>query len=255
MKMKRTYKGHQQKPAKRYDGVILNVRKTNATQRVITAFTLQQGWLRMFLRKGQKGMSQGTGGLFAFSEVTFDAWEGNGVLTLGEYETMVNKLAPSLTLEAFAYTQILVEMVLNLIPEHEADERVYRLLCCYSRLIGEKDGRILTIIAGWQLIALAGFCPDVEKVLVYGNGRAESGRSLYVLSEEWQQGLPLIEVPKEYRGLWKVILTYDWTGQETIQVNKQGIYLLEDLMYSYVQQCTDYSLRSTALLDDISAIK
>lgn len=57
----------------------------------------------------------------------------------------------------YAYTQILAEIVTSLFPEGERDEEVYQLLNAYAETIDYKDVRTATIIAGWQLIASAGF--------------------------------------------------------------------------------------------------
>jgi DNA repair protein RecO len=214
----------------------------------MTVFTLQQGWFRVFLNTSRKHRNQGIGSLSALSIITFDTWEREGALNLGEYECVVNTLISFLTVESYAYAQICIEMVLHLFPEKEADRNVYELLCRYSNLAGKKNERILTIITGWQLVALAGFCPDIDTVHIYQRGITDKGRPVYYLSEELEPGLPAVALPYPVQQLWKTILAYDWNTEQQLQISKNAIAFLEELLYSYVQQCTEQPLHAVDFL-------
>ncbi|MCI1821029.1 MAG: DNA repair protein RecO C-terminal domain-containing protein [Megasphaera sp.] len=232
----------------RFDGVILTIKKNHSSYQIMTVFTLQQGWFRVFLNTSRKHRNQGIGSLSALSIITFDAWERGGSLTLGEYECVVNTLISYLTVESYAYAQICIEMVLHLIPEKAADRNVYGLLCRYSKLVGEKNERILTVITGWQLVALAGFCPDIDTVHIYRKGITDTGRPVYYLSEEPEPALPAVMLPLSVQQLWKTILAYDWNAAQPLQISKRAISFLEELLYSYVQQCTEQPLRAVDFL-------
>ena len=54
-------------------------------------------------------------------------------------------------------------MVLLLTASGEKDEELYRLVRLYGRAIEIKDVRIVTVIAGWQLLALTGFLPETDE--------------------------------------------------------------------------------------------
>ena len=56
-----------------------------------------------------------------------------------------------------------------------ADEVLYNLVRLYGRAIELKDIRIVTIIAGWQLMALTGFLPDIDTARVFCQGQATAG--------------------------------------------------------------------------------
>jgi len=240
--------GYNSSQSQRFDGVILTIKKNHSSYQVMTVFTLQQGWLRVFLNTSRKHRSQGSGSLSPLSIITFDAWERGGTRTLGEYECVVNTLISFLTVESYAYAQICIEMVLHLLPEKEADRNVYELLCRYSKLIGKKDERILTIITGWQLVALAGFCPDIEGVHIYQNGITDTERPVYYLSEELEPALSAVTLSSSVQQLWKAILAYDWNTEQPLQISKKAIAFLEELLYSYVQQCTEQPLHAVDFL-------
>lgn len=235
-------------PPQRFDGVILQLKKGGAAQALMLVFTKQTGWIRVFAPKGKRALNQGIGGFFPLSEITFNAWERDGVFSLGEYESKANKLMADMTFDGYVYSQIFIEMLFHLLPEHERDQQVYELLCYYSRALEVKDARILTIIAGWQLVSIAGFRPDVEQVMVYRNGVDNNGEIIYSLYDEPQELLLPVTISDGVRKLWNEILEYAWDSGTVLKVNVRDIAVLEKLLFDYVQQCSDRALKSVELL-------
>jgi hypothetical protein len=142
-----------------YTGIILRLQKGRSRQLQLTIFTKESGILYVYAPKGKKGYNQGFGSFMAFSPITFDAWERDHVLFMGEYESHRSTILDALTWDHYVYTQMFVEMVLALSPAGEPDERIYELIGCYSRAIASRNVRVATIIAGWQLTACAAICP------------------------------------------------------------------------------------------------
>ena len=241
-------KTYAQKPSVRYDGIILKLKKGGANQAVLTVFTKQQGWLRLFVPKGKKAANQGSGSFFPLNRITFDAWEKNDSLSMGEYESRGHVLMADFAFEDYVYTQLFIEMVMALVPEHEVDVSIYQLVCRYAAAIEQKDTRIATIIAGWQLIALAGFCPDVRNVRVYRDGVDEYGNTRYSLFDDEQPVLYPVELTEPSRLLWQQLLAYDWDKPEEIKINVHHLSILEQLLYQYVCQCSDKPLKTLELL-------
>ena len=237
-------------PPERYDGIVLNLKKGMAAQSMLTVFTKQRGWMRIFLTKGKKAM-QGVGGLLPFSLISFDAWQKGNTFSLGEYECQGNDMIRNFSYERYVYMQIFVEMVLVLFPEGEADGAVFSLLEHYSQALPVKDTRILTIIAGWQLVSAAGFRPDTAQVQVYLDGLDESGQQQYSFADEPPELGSPVRLPDTVRNLWEKLLDYSWQDAQTIIIGKQSITTLEALLYSYVRQCAEWPLKSIAALGDI----
>lgn len=246
-KMRRRNSSFAQRPSKRYDGVILQIRKAGALQQIMTVFTKQEGCIRVLVQKRRQS-SQGFGLLMAWGEITFDAVEQQEFFTLREYECRSNSAMTSLTWEGYVYSQIFAEMVMYLMPVHQTDWEVYRLLQIYGRAIEIKDIRIVTIIAGWQLIVYSGFEPDVDSVCLFRYGM-RGGIPLYYLGDKPQEAARKESIPLPVRRLWKQILTYRWGQEETLHMNVRGLQLLEYLLYSYVEQCSDKPLKGVSLLE------
>ena len=70
-----------------YTGIILRLQKGRSRQLQLTIFTKESGILYVYAPKGKKGYNQGFGSFMAFSPITFDAWERDHVLFMGEYES------------------------------------------------------------------------------------------------------------------------------------------------------------------------
>ena len=153
---------------------------------------------------------------------------------MGEYECRNAKALMNLDWNTYAYTQILAEIVTSLFPEGERDEEVYQLLKAYAETIDYKDVRTATIIAGWQLIASAGFFPDIDRLFVYRKGRLEEG----LLPERLSPSL---------LNQWKSVCTYTWRD-EPLRLTAGALQYLEEFLYSYTVQCSERELKSLSAL-------
>ena len=228
-------------PSRSYDGLILQVRK-RGKQQVVTVFTAQQGLLHVFFRAQSR---QGVGALLPFSTITFDAVCRDNVLSAQEYACKSNEAMTGLTWERYVYSQVFVEIVLHLLPYGQPDEGAYALAVRYSSFLSRKDPRVVTIIAGWQAAALAGFYPDVEHVRVFS---LPDGEKKYYFSDGPCVAMKEVAVPPEVRRLWRTLLQYRWEREETLRLSARGLQVLEQFLYSYVEQYSEKKLQSTALL-------
>ncbi len=231
-------------PAKAWDGIILRVRRQGLGQ-VLTVFTKQQGLASVFVRRSRS--RQGFGAFFPFSEMTFDAVSEKEALSLREYGCRTNEAMMNLTWDSYVYSQIFADMVLCLMPYGQPDPGVYSLLLRYSRFLARKDPRVVTIIAGWQLAALAGFYPDTAHIRVFAG--PEKGRRRFYFGGSPEEMLPEWPVPQDIRALWQILLSYRWEREETVRLSAGGLAVLEQLLYSYVEQCGEKPLKSLLLLD------
>jgi DNA repair protein RecO (recombination protein O) len=236
-------------PPERFDGIVLNLKKGMGPQSLLTVFTKQRGWMRVFLTRDKKG-GQGFGSLLPFRRISFDAWQKSGNFSLSEYDCLGNEPIQSFSYESYVYMQIFVEMVLLLVPEGQADQAVYSLLENYCWALAAKDTRILTILAGWQLVSAAGFRPDAQQVQVYVDGLDEQGNKRYSFCDEPPElGCPM-DLAAPVRELWESLLDYDWQDVP-LAVSRNAIAVLEVLLYSYVHQCAERPMKSIAALEDI----
>lgn len=231
------------RPIHPYDGVILQVQK-RGKQRIVSVFTKQEGLLRLFVPDRNRGR-KGSGTCMPFGLITFDAAEQGDVISLREYECRGNEAMMNLTWEHYVYSQIFIEIVMHLIPYHQADYGIYRLLMQYGRFLSVKNPRVMTVVAGWQMTGLAGFFPDTETVRVFTSPHQPGA---YYLGDEGMTGMHEERLTPEIRQLWAQLLQYDWGNTVTLHFNAKGIAILEQLLYSYVEQCSEKKLQSLILL-------
>lgn len=240
---------YNQKPTSRYDGIILQTQK-RGQELLLSVFTRQEGLLRVFVPKRCRG-KQGFGALMALSCITFDAVQTPSLLVLREYECRGNPGMMQLTWDRYIYSQIFIEIVQYIFPHHEADEQAYELMVIYSQVLLYKNPRIVTIIAGWQLLALAGFYPDTAHVRLFAAGM-DGRRPIYYLSdgeEPLKEPLPEVQVSQEMRTLWQTLLTYKWGQTQTLHFSAKGLAFWEDVLYSYTEQCSDKKMKTIELLE------
>lgn len=236
------------RPTRRYDGIILHLHKAGPYQGVVV-FTKQAGIVRVFSRTSRKG-KQGFGSLQPLGAITFDALPQENSLHLSEYDCRSNPAMRELTLDRYIYSQLFVEIIEALVPPAEPDASVYTLLCTYCQAIGTKDIRMVTIIAGWQLVALAGFAPDLETVRLC-SAYNDLGESVYYIGDEVPEQMQEIPLSAALKRDWQQVLAYRWGQTETVHFQSRHVALLEQLLYQYVVQCSEKPLRSLALWQDI----
>lgn len=232
-------------PIQAYDGVILQVRK-RGRQQVLTVFTKQKGIMTVFAQRRSK-MRQGFGAFLPFSDITFDAVLQTEVLALREYACRSNGAMAHLTWECYVYSQIFIDMILCFMPQGQADQPVYELLRRYSRFLTKKDPRVVTIIAGWQLAALAGFYPDAERMRIF-IGMDEAKQRRYYFGDDPPAFFSGWPVPEGIRQLWQTMLHYEWGQESVLKLNAKYVSVLEQMLYSYVEQCSEKALKSISLL-------
>lgn len=240
------------RPALRYDGIILHLHKAGQHQ-VLTIFTKQAGMIRVLVRTSRKG-KQGFGALQTLAAITFDALPQGELYMLSEYDCRSNKAMRNLTLDNYVYSQLFVEIVESLVPASEPDSDVYALVSMYCQTIATKDIRMVTLIAGWQLIALAGFAPDLATVRLFG-AHNELGEVVYYLGDDEPENMQEIPLSQALKQDWQQILQYRWGQTETVHFQSRHVAMLEQLLYQYVVQCSEKPLRSLALWQDIQKSK
>lgn len=234
-----------------YDGIILRLRKGYSRQLSLTIFTRQAGLLPFLVPKGKKGYNQGFGSLVELSVVTFEGYERQGSHFITEYESHGSSLLADLSWDRYVYTQVFTEMVLALVPPEAPDDSTYNLILRYIEAIAARNVRVATIIAGWQLTACAGFQPDTETVCVYRYpGEAPDGQIRYYFSDHDEENMPPVPVSGSVRRLWQALIDYDWQHAAPMQLPRKDLALLEQLLYSYVEDVSGKDLKCRkALLD------
>lgn len=234
---------------RRYDGIVLQA-KHAGQQHVLTVFTKQAGILRVFSRRsGRK--KQGFGAFLPLSAITFEALPQGDSYTMSEYDCQSNRAMRDMTLEGYVYSQLFVEMVRTLVPSNVADAAVYTLLATYAKAVETKDIRLATIIAGWQLVALAGFVPDLASVRVFAGLR--DAETAYYIADEAPEGMEEVSVTPAVKQDWTSMLRYRWDQAEIVRFRAGHVAFLERLLYSYVEQCSERPLRSLTLWRDIQS--
>lgn len=235
-------------PARSYDGVVLRIRKNSAGTRVLTVFTAQKGLIRIFAGTVKQTAKQGGSPFLLLSDISFEAWEKDGGYTLSEYECRNSRAMLDLEWQTYVYSQIFTDIALALLPEAEADMRVFALLRAYCAGINTKDVRTATIVAGWQLVGLAGLFPDPENVYVYRDGRYANGMRRWHIGTARREGRLSERLSPVLKEQWESVCSYTWERGTTLRLTAAALQYLEEFLYSYVSECSERELKSLQLL-------
>ena len=181
------------------------------------------------------------------AEMTFDVFEKDGVYTLTEYDCRSNQRLRELTWDGYIYSQIFVEMVLFM-AGGGADEVLYNLVRLYGRAIELKDIRIVTIIAGWQLMALTGFLPDIDTARVFCQGQGYCRQPVYYIDDERPENMKELPLTPTVRQTWKTLVHYPWGTEKTVNLRGSDLKFLEALLSNYVNQCSERQMKTPGLL-------
>lgn len=232
------------RPSERYDGIILQSQK-KGNYHVVRVFSKQAGLISLLARTSRQG-KQGFGAFLPFSLLTFDAIRQGETYLLQEYDGKSNRAMRDLTLDTYVYSQIFVDMVQCLVPPAEPDADVYALLTMYSQVIASKPIRLVTILAGWQLVGLAGFAPDAAVVRIFQS--RQDGEPVYYVSDDTVPvGMQEVGLTPSLRADWQRMLSYRWGQDETVHFSRTNVDILERLLYQYVEQCSERKLNSLTL--------
>ena len=130
----------------------------------------------------------------------------------------------------------------------EADEVLYNLVRLYGRAIELKDVRIVTLIAGWQLMALTGFLPDIDTARVFYQGQGYCQQPVYYIDDEMPENMKELPLTPTVRQTWKTLVHYPWGTEKTVNLRGSDLKFLEALLYNYVNQCSERQMKTPELL-------
>lgn len=87
----------------------------------------RKGLIRIFAGTVKQTAKQGGSPFLLLSDISFEAWEKDGGYTLSEYECRNSRAMLDLEWQTYVYSQIFTDIALALLPEAEADMRVFAL--------------------------------------------------------------------------------------------------------------------------------
>jgi DNA repair protein RecO (recombination protein O) len=150
------------------EAILLTARDWSGADRMVTLFSTEYGKISAIAYGVRGGKSRLAGSLQPFAHVEVALQPGKTIDTIKQCEIKQSFRELREDLGAMAYGSFLTEIVTELWPEREADPAVFELLLGAFELLRKRNPRIVALAAAWQLMALAGFRPQMNQCAVCG---------------------------------------------------------------------------------------
>jgi DNA repair protein RecO (recombination protein O) len=158
-------------PLHETDAFVLRTFTIKEADKICVFFTREAGKLRGVAHGARRLKSRFGASLEPFTEVSLVYFqkENKELVSISNCEIINSQFVEGLTSETLGVIHYLAELVIEFVPDHEPNERVYRLICATLeslRQIGaegakERDEKLAAIVRYFEIwmLKLAGFFP------------------------------------------------------------------------------------------------
>lgn len=160
-------------------------------------------------------------------------------------------------LTAMAYGTFLAELGSELCPERQPDPSVFDVLLNAFGLMGERNPRLVALAAGWQILALAGLCPEYKHCAACG-GALRSPAFLDaaaggVVCSACAASTPrLTEFTPALGRFLETLLTLNWEDPGHFTVSGTVLVKMEEFFIRYVTDQLDKPLKSLNFIKQVT---
>jgi len=238
------------------EAFVLRTYSLAEADKICVFFTREMGKVRGVAHGARKLRSRFGSSLEPFTEValTYYQKEGRELVSVSNCDIVhshFNRAARDVeTSGAFAY---MAELLVEFLPEHEANERLYRLVKAVLEAIeGQNDtGRALRYFECW-LLRLAGFFPDLSVCAACGE-RIANDESTFLTAE----GAPRCvacssgrgaQVTRELRDAIRAMLKLHPAGLSHDQISAGHITQIGEINYQIIRHALERELKSRVTL-------
>lgn len=147
--------------------LVLQTKNSGDADRLVSFLSADSGVIHLFARQVRRTKSPMGGSVqpFAFLDITYDSGSSRSLRQCSVIESF-QKLREDLT--AMAYAAVITELVAAFWPEGEGDAALLEAVLDMLRLAEVRNPRLVALAAGWQLLARAGFAPELAACVQCG---------------------------------------------------------------------------------------
>ena len=237
------------------EAIVLGARNWGDADKIIQLFSRQKGKLRASAFGCRRPKSALSGPLQMFHVLDVTLNEGERVDTVRQ--AVVKKRFPKLSsdIDAMAYGAFIAELVLEMMPEGEPQEKIYDWLLGVFDACGARNPRIVALIAGWQMMELAGVGPKYETCAHCG--KEITGQAFFdaaeggALCNECAGGVPAHQYTPDVRGFLAKISALDFNDLPSFHVKKDELLGAESLLLCTLEEILGKRLKSISFLSQI----
>lgn len=148
------------------EAILLAVREHDDASRMVTLFSREHGKFSAIAYGARRQRSALAGCIQPFTHADLALMSGRSVDSIKQCEIIRSFRELRENLASMAYASLLSELTAELWPEREAEPLVFDLLLAAFDLLGKRNPRITALAGAVQLLALAGFRPELDNCVV-----------------------------------------------------------------------------------------
>jgi DNA repair protein RecO (recombination protein O) len=242
------------------EAFVLRTYSLAEADKICVFLTKDMGKVRGVAHGARKMKSRFGSSLEPFTEValTFFRKEGRELMSISTCEILrshFHRAARDVeTASAFSY---MAELLMEFLPDHEPNERLYRLLLATLEAIeeGHDLARLLRYFESW-LLRLGGFFPDTSRCAACGESIAADESTFLTV-----EGAPRCQacsggrgtpVDSELRSLIREMFQIHPTAFSNKGVRPECVARIGEINYQIIRHALERDLRSRALLKQLS---
>ncbi|MCX7781098.1 MAG: DNA repair protein RecO [Negativicutes bacterium] len=238
------------------EAILLAARDYGGADRMVTLFSSEYGKISAIAYGARNAKNRLAGALQPFTHMDVSLAFGKAIDTVRQCEIKQSFRELREDLIFMAYASFIAEIVVEFWPEREPEPGVFELLLGAFALLSRRNPRIVALAAGWQLMALAGFAPQLEQCAVCGDPlktpAAFSAQAGGVVCPRCQGSDTII-----FSGANKIFLTQllalSWDSPGHFTVNSGVLASTENLLNVFLACRMEKPLKSLAFIRLVNA--
>lgn len=239
------------------EAIVVAVRDWGDADKIVTLFSREYGKIIAFANGARRPKSPLASGmqLFTHVEVTLAPGKNSDSVKQCEIKHAFRKLQEDFV--CLAYGAFIAELTAELSPERQPEPQIFDLLLEVLQIITLRNPRMVALAWAWQLLAIAGYYPELEHCTVCGQTISfpayfnfASGGCICNQCEH--SGLPIINT--NIKDFITSLLHINWANPNSFTVNGTTLMQTENLLMGYLGHCLDKPLRSMQFIEQVSGV-
>jgi DNA repair protein RecO (recombination protein O) len=164
-------------PLHRTDAFVLRTYTLKEADKICVLFTRDSGKVRAVAKGARKLRSRFGSSLEPLTEIAVSYYqkENQELVSISTCDIIRSQFSGEITSERLGALHYIAELVIEFLPDHEQNERVYRLVKATVEAMGLTGARELSALSRYfevWMLRLSGFLPDLSSCHICGRGLA-----------------------------------------------------------------------------------
>jgi DNA repair protein RecO (recombination protein O) len=235
------------------EAILLAVRNWGEADRMVTLFSKEFGKITAIAYGARRPKNRLAGALqpFAIVDVALASAKSTASVRQCEVKHSFRELREDLTY--MAYAMFITEIVTDLWPERQPEPALFELVPAAFSLLTQQNPRIVTLACIWQLLAIAGFCPEYKHCLKCGQAIVypaffdiEGGGSVCA---GCGSGSRLRKISDPGGLFLERLLTLDWHNPGQFTVRGSALIEIEEILAAFLVLRLERPLKSLSFIN------